>query len=261
MDDNYHVYLNRVVKLVQPGTYIAQVQHIQESSKFKSDDSGIRQPAYFPGYTIITPPMQDDTDNQSFYQILQQYQQQLVEKIEPGLLVTVPSSSFHVTLADLIWDDAFLHAMQNPDFEGKLRLCFDDIFQQCRNLLTLNQPLEWQILGMMLMPRAIGVCLIPKTESGYEEILQFRRAIYQNSSLIALGIEQQYSFTAHITLGYFGEITPDINRDRLCKSLGELNDQFLHDNPPLFISKRAELRKFDNMINYYRESDWPAFDF
>jgi hypothetical protein len=261
LDDNYHIYLNRVVKLGVPGTYQTQVQNIQESYKFKPDANGQRQPAYFPGYTVIAPPWQDDPDNGDFYARLQQCQQELVEKLDPGLFVTVPPESFHLTLADVIWDNAYLHACQNPDFEVKLRSSFEDIFAECGQLLKSNHPIEWQVLGMMMMPRALGVCLVPKDEAGYERLLEFRRLIYQNSGLMALGIEQQYSFTAHITLGYFGAITDGINRDRICKTLVEINDNFIEKPPALFCCKRAELRKFEDMTNYHRQSDWPSFQF
>jgi len=62
----------------------------------------------------------------------------------------------------------------------------------------------------MVMTRSVGVCLAPTDENSYKQILEFRRSIYQNPDLIALGIEQQYHFTAHITLAYFGDTGPNL---------------------------------------------------
>ncbi|MCA1995269.1 MAG: DUF1868 domain-containing protein, partial [Coleofasciculus sp. S288] len=132
-----------------------------------------------------------------------------------------------------------------------------------------SHPLCWQLLGLMIRPRAIAVCLVPKDEDAYQRTLQFRRFIYQNPTLIALGIEQQYHFTAHITLAYFGEISPELDRNRLCKRLSELNRQaLLEDTLSVTASStyelcihRAELRKFDDMIRYYRMPDWPVLEF
>jgi hypothetical protein len=78
---------------------------------------------------------------------------------------------------------------------------------------------------------------------------------------MALGIEQQYYFTAHITLGYFGEISDNLNRDHVANILTEFNDQCLETEPQFLQIKQAELRKFDDMMSYDRESDWPVLNF
>jgi hypothetical protein len=76
-----------------------------------------------------------------------------------------------------------------------------------------------------------------------------------------LGIEQQYHFTAHVTLGYFGKISPQLERDRLSDTLTKLNQQALPDEViPLNVQK-AQLRKFEDMMRYSREPDWPVVEF
>lgn len=261
MDDNYQTYLNRVARMTLPESYRSQVQHIQESSKFKAE-AGIRQPAPFPGYTLITPPAQEDQENTGFYNQMESYQRSLLElPINPDLIVPLPPRSFHLTLADLIWDDAFIHATQkNPQFVEELNFCLGDVFAQYQQSRTTKTPMSWQMLGLILMPRAIGVGLIPKHESCYNEIIQLRRLIYQNHQLMGLGIEQHYHFIAHITLGYFGEIPAELDRIKFSNLLSELNQQWLLNSPELSIH-RAELRKFDNMTHYYRQEDWAKLQF
>lgn len=261
MDENYQSYLNRVARLTLPATYESQVQHIQESPKFKSDSSGKREAVYFPGYSVLTPPWADDSHNAIFYQNLKVCQDQLLAQLNPGLMMSVPPESFHLTLADLIWDSAYKHASENPQFDEKLRSCIAEIFEQAKYSIASDKQICWQPLGFMLMPRALAVCLVSKDEESYDRIIKLRRAIYQNSGLIALGIEQQYRFTAHITLGYFGEIPSDFDRDRFSNMLSELNQQWLQEEPPEFWSHTAELRKFDSMTNYYRDPDWPTLEF
>ncbi|MEA5579340.1 DUF1868 domain-containing protein [Anabaena sp. UHCC 0451] len=262
MDDNYQTYLNRVARMTLPESYRSQVQHIQESSKFKPD-AGVRQPAPFPGYTLITPPAKEDTQNAAFYSQIETYQRSLLDlPINSDLIVPLTPASFHLTLADLIWDHAFIHATEkNPQFAEELNSCLGDLFaqyQQSRTKDTIS--ISWQMLGLIVMPRAIGVCLIPKDERCYEEIIQIRRLIYQNRKLMGLGIEQHYHFTAHITLGYFGEIPPELDRIKFSNQLSELNQQWLLNFPEILIH-RAELRKFDNMTHYYRQPNWTSLDF
>lgn len=245
-----------------PEAYKTQVQHIQESSKFQLQNE-TRQATPFPGYTLITPTADEAPQNSAFYDKLATYQQQLIQlPIDHDLIVPVPAASFHLTLADLIWDHAYTDACEkNPNFEQELRACCAEIFQQYQQSITPGtQPIYWQILGLVIMPRAVGVCLVPKNEKSYEQIIQLRRKIYQNPQLIALGIEQHYHLTAHITLGYFGDISPDLDRNKLSNLLWELNQQWLGDSPE-FLANRVELRKFDDMTRYYREPDWPSLDF
>ncbi|WP_448269345.1 DUF1868 domain-containing protein [Nostoc sp. DSM 114159] len=262
MDDNYQTYLNRLARLTLPEAYRSQAQHIQESSKFQLN-SGLRQAASFPGYTLITPPAEEESHNSAFYAKLQTYQQELLQlPVNRNLIVPVPPASFHLTLADLIWDNAYLDAYEkNPKFDEELHSCLAEIFQKYQQLMTnRSHPIKWQMLGLILMPRAIAICLVPQDERCYEEIIQFRRTIYQNPKLIALGIEQHYHFTAHVTLAYFGEVSSDLDRTNFSTILSQLNEQWLL-NLPEFSIDRVELRKFDNMTRYYREPDWPILDF
>ncbi len=260
MDENYQTYLNRVARMMLPETYRSQVQHIQESPKFQPRPEGGFQAVPFPGYTVITPPSEEDSENFAFYTQLKDCQEQLLQKLDPGLMVAVPPASFHVTLADLIWDSAYRDASQNPEFDVRLPHIIAQIFQQSLPLVSGGIPIRWQILGLMLMPRALAVYLLPADEPSYDRILKLRQTVYQNRDLISLGIEQQYHFTAHITLGYFGSVSADLDRDRLSSTLSDFNLQWLENAPELLV-KRAELRKFDDMTSYDREPDWPVLEF
>ncbi|MBI1241449.1 MAG: DUF1868 domain-containing protein [Nostoc sp. RI_552] len=245
-----------------PEAYRSQIQHIQESGKFHLH-SGTRQPAPFPGYSLITPPAEEEVKNSTFYSKLQSYQQELLQlPVNSDFIVPVPPASFHVTLADLIWDSAYVHACQkNPEFEQQLRSCCAEIFQQYQQSMTNGtNPIQWQMLGLIVMPRSVGVCLVPQDEHCYEQIIQFRRTIYQNPKLMALGIEQHYHFTAHVTLGYFGEVLRDLDRTNLSTMFSQLNQQWLL-NSPKFLIHRVEIRKFDDMTHYYRQAHWPSLNF
>jgi hypothetical protein len=287
LDESYQEYINRVTRSTLPATCSTQLQIIQESPKFSDG-----QAQYFPGYTVITPPSSEDTINQAFYAKIVTIQEQLAQQLPANFFAVLPPASFHITVADLIWDDSYNRAVaENPDFEVKLQTAIADSFQQNREIdgaykhrrtagmsdetsdiasspsravsapHNLTQPVFWQLWGIVIRPRAIMACLVPKDRDSYDRIAQLRRCIYQNHTLMSLGIEQQYNFTAHITLGYFGKIPSDINRDRLCVTLSQINDRLVETDLPLFEIDRAELRKFDTMIEYYREADWAVVEF
>lgn len=262
MDDTYQTYLNRLARQTLPETYKSQLQHIQESPKFKLLSDGSYQAVSFPGYSVVSPPWEDDSDNSQFYASLKEVQQQLLQQTEPGLMVAVPPESLHFTLADLIWDSAYRDAeLKNPAFEEQLRKCIGESFFKYQQSLTSSNPITWSLIGLMVRPRALAVCLAPTNEYSYQQIIKLRRSIYQNPGLIALGIEQQYHFTAHVTLGYFGQIPDGLKRDELRETLLKLNRQGLPLEPLTIAVNKAQLRKFDDMMHYYRKSDWPVLQF
>jgi hypothetical protein len=244
-----------------PEAYHSQVQYIQPSPKYYRDATGEIRPADFPGYTIISPPWADDDQNTKFYEHLANYQQQLLQQLEAGLVVPVPPQSFHFTLADLIWASAYDHAAENPDFAPQLQAQVAQSFAKSAPVVQDEKPIYWQVLGVFLRTRAIGVCLVPKDEESHNRIVELRRTVYQNPGLIALGIEQQYNFTAHITLGYFGEPAAATDRDVLAQQLIQLNEWWLETTEQDIWVHRAELRKFDDMTRYYRHADWPTLRF
>lgn len=260
MDDTYQNYVNRVARLTLPDSYISQIEHIQESPKFIPLPTGGKTAAPFPGYSVITPPGTEDPENGDFYQSLDYCQQQLSSQLDPGLFIPLPPKSFHLTVADLIWDSAYRDASQHPEFDHKLQACINQSFQTCHSALSCHQPVRLLVLGLIVMTRAIAISLMPTSEQGYDQIIQVRRSIYQNPDLMSLGIEQQYHLTAHITLGYFGQIPDSLDRQQFCNVLLALNEPWLQ-KPQEFVVKRAELRKFQDMTCYERQPDWPVLEF
>jgi hypothetical protein len=254
VDDNYHSYLNRVAKLTMPATYTSQVNNLQESPKFKLQNQQ-RVPEKFPGYSVITPPATVDTANQAFYQNLQDCQQQLVKNLEPDLIALVAPESLHLTVADLIWDQSYTAAVAaDTNFETKLRQQIGESFSSYQE--SSPTPVRWQIMGLMLRPRAIAISLVPCDENSYDRVTAFRRAIYQNPGLMALSIEQQYYFTAHITIAYFGDVAQPFDRAHFSNVLQDINLQWI-DKPQELSIDQVELRHFSDMTHYHRETDWP----
>jgi hypothetical protein len=254
MDDNYHSYLNRVAKLTLPDTYATQVNTLQESPKFALQGQQ-RVPVDFPGYSIITPTANEDTANHSLYENLQQCQEQIVKQVAPDLIALVAPDSFHMTVADLVWDNSY-HALADQDPSFEQNLCQQIAVGMSEYTATSIEPVRWQVMGLMLRPRAISVSLVPANEESYDRVLAFRRSVYQNPGLMDLGVEQQYHFTAHITIAYFGNVQQEFDQHAFSHTLQDLNLQWIEAAPELTLS-RVELRKFTDMNVYKREENWP----
>jgi len=262
LDEAYQSYVEQVARLTQPTLYPTQLKHIQESPKFQQDEQGKVQPQSFPGYSVVTPPYEDDTTNQPFYEHLAQTQQRLLKQLPQNWILPVPPKSFHLTLADLIWGDDFQAIIEtNPQFESQLKYQITTSFQEYQKHHDTSYPLKWQLLGLIIRPRAIVVALLPKDETAYQQVIQLRRAIYQNQGLLSLGLEQHYYFLAHITLGYFGRVPGESEQDEICRTLTAINDQWLEADPKILTIDRAELRRFSDMTSFTRESDFPVIKF
>jgi hypothetical protein len=245
-----------MARLTLPATYQTQVQNIQKSPKYEGNKA-----IHFPGYSVVSPPGEEDVENAELYRHVETIQQQIKEQFDPGFFIPIPARSFHLTVADLIWDSAYKDSViENPDFDRRLQKCVQESFKTYQEAVSQSSPAQLQLTGLILLPRALTVALLPKNESDYEKILQLRRAIYQNRDLIALGIEQQYYFTGHITLGYFGDIPANFDRDRLSKILTAFTDRWLETDPQFLTVRQVQLRKFDDMTGYRREPDWAVVD-
>ncbi|ERN40298.1 hypothetical protein KR51_00032440 [Rubidibacter lacunae KORDI 51-2] len=262
MDEAYGTYVERAGRLTQKTVYHAQLDNIQESPKYERDERGYYHPAAFPGFSIVTPLAGEDVDNPKFYGQLQDAQIQLLRQVSEDLLVPVPPASLHFTLADLIWADAYREATAaSQEFDEQIQACVAKSFAEFARQPGERGTLQWQVLGLMLRPRAIVAVLLPRDERSYERLLSLRRAIYQNEALLNLGVEQQYLFTAHVTLGYFGAIPPELDRVTLCELLAATNDRWLEAEPQVFDIKRAELRRFTDMEHFSRTEKFPTLEF
>jgi hypothetical protein len=247
-------YIHRVTPTILPKIHQQQLENICKSAKFDGEN-----PVSFPGYTIMTPTWQDDQYNSHFYNQLQLLQQELLENLPKGLLIPVPPSTFHLTIADLIWDNDYREAIaKNHDFFSQLKDYIADSFEDYISSFSTSTPLKFQLLGLTVFPRALVISLVPDNEFNYNQIISLRRCLYQNPDLVGLGIEQQYDFTAHITLGYFGEVTDNLERDSVVKILDNLNQQWIEKESPTLTVKKVQLRQFDDMITYNWEPTYPS---
>ena len=213
----------------------------------------------FPGYSIITPPNSEDPANSKFYDNIKLLQQSIIQQLEPGLIVPLSAESFHFTLADIIWDDSYKQAVEeNSQFDTQLQEQIKESFAKYQATTNYENSVQWQLLGISVRPRAIMACLVPKDQESYQAIIDLRRCVYQNAGLMGLGVEQQYDFTGHVTLGYFSSISDRLNRSEVCVIISQISDRLLESEPTIIDVERAELRKFDNMLHYHRQPDWTA---
>ena len=251
MNISYQGYVNKVIQTTLTTNYQQQLKFIQSSPKFSQ---GKAMP--FPGYTIMTPPQKEDIYNDGIYQSLIELQNQLHTQLEPDFFVPLPPETFHVTVADLIWNKEYLNAVKEKEhFEQSLITQIDHIFTESAKEIEQITNLDLEVIGISIFPRAITVCFIP-TEESYEPLMKIRQLIYQNEQIINLGIEQHYDFIGHVTLGYLQQVSEDLDRNKVGSIITEINNQWIANDLPMFNIKQWELRKFEDMVTYIRQPEW-----
>lgn len=259
MDDFYQAYLDRLAAMVQPRNYQSTLQYLQKSPKFSQSDDGKVTAVSFPGYTLMSRPQSEDSVNGVAYTNLQSLYQQMATAFPAGTLAALPLASYHMTIADLIWDSAYHDRRLNTSYDDQFRHRLADVLAQVETQVVGPAPVSWQVLGCMIMPRAIGVCLVPHSEASYSRTLEVRRAIYQDAALMGLGIDQQYHFTAHVTLAYVADVLPTLDRAAIAHHFQTINTT-LAQTPITLDLDRAELRHFADMTSYTRAADWPVLN-
>ncbi|MGD1904132.1 MAG: DUF1868 domain-containing protein [Geitlerinemataceae cyanobacterium] len=257
MDDSYQAYLERLAKMVRPDSYHSTLQYLRKSPKFARMADGTDRAVSFPGYTLISPTSEDDPANAGAYAAIDAAYADLLTRLPADWIIGLPLASYHMTIADLIWDSAYRDLSHSPDYDTKLRDRLGDLFSEVGPQVVGPKPVSWQVLGFVAMPRAIAVALVPVDDVSYRRTVRVRRSIYQDSAMVGLGIDQQYHFTAHVTLGYFGEIPADLDRLSIAAQLEAANERFSREKVVLSLD-RAELRRFEDMVAYTREEGWPV---
>ena len=142
LNDSYQAYINRAIGLTRSEQYQQQLQNIHSSPKYQQGESGEWSPVPFPGCTLIAPPSGEDPVNQPFYDALQAAQAQLGKVLPKDFFIPIPTTSLHITVADLLWADAFVQAQKLPDFEATLHREMAAVFNRYDN--PKHSPLKFQ---------------------------------------------------------------------------------------------------------------------
>lgn len=253
-DDSFPEYQTKAKRLVTDEVILNNVSRLKPAERFNGTE-----PRIYPGYTIITPPFEDElnAENNSAYEKLARVQKELLKQSGNSIFTPVPSSSFHLTIADLISGSRFVEQQRVNGWEDRLRDRIGEIFHRAESPTGASL----LVSGLSLFTSVIVAIISSEDRSGYEQLINVRNMIYQDGELKALGVRKApFSFIGHITLAYV-EAKPDIQS---ATSLSRLLSQFnLHafSNPLPLKVIQAELRKFNDMSRYYRQETWPVLHF
>lgn len=253
MEDSFNDYNERISSMISEQTvWQRSGQLTPPARRFARGAGGDWKPIGHPGYTVITPTFVDESENINTYERLGDVQDFLLKRLGVAANAPAPVTAFHLTVADLVAERTYTSSE-----EQQLLQALSFIFNQ----LTLNGEVRFQILGLSLFAAGFIIAVVGAADSsGYERLMLFRNAIYNDLQIHDLGVERKFKFTGHITLAYIEDALTKQDRDRIAEVLTEANRSLFVKPLPLEVM-RAEVRKFEDMSAFYRQGGWPVFDF
>ncbi|MCD6289539.1 MAG: DUF1868 domain-containing protein [Anaerolineae bacterium] len=258
-DRSYREYQDVIAQMASDEGVRRASEGVRNSDRFRWDAEKrhwLATPC--PGCTVITPPFLEETANVTTYARLGDIQQALVQGAGATVLAPVPVSSFHLTVADLVWGDTYLRQEDSPGYEGRLAAAVADVFQQNERLA--GKSISVLLRGVTAFVSGIVAIVDFPDEVDYVRLCALRAAIYEDKRLQALGVYPTGPFTGHITLAYVSGLEGREDRERLADTLIALNREYF-EQPIPFSLARAEFRRFADMAAYPRDPGWPVFHF
>lgn len=254
-DKSFHDYQQQLEAKLMKSTIRETIEQLRPKELFTKDHQGEWQPHRHAGYTIITPNFTDEVDNVKAYVRLGDAQQQLIRNLDPSRYVLAPISAFHQTIARLISGPAYENQIMGRD-----QLLIDALSQELKQFPKYRL-IKMTIRGISVLAGGfIAALLETANEDEYHRLISFRKLLYSNEVLKNLGVEPKRSFVGHVTLAYLQAPLNQENGNQLLANVQMINQRYFSTPIPFDIT-RAEVRKFDNYLAFYRKPNWPLVQF
>jgi hypothetical protein len=257
MEMNYSEYAEFVNKLMQAEVIWQAVNDLKPLGKFVMTDTCGWEPFYYPGFTLITPTLEEDYCNADAYRILLEVKKKvLLKHINPAKGVEAPDQALHMTVARLI---------SGKDFETNTTELYDNFFlshmKELLSKLAVSGQLRFEIKGISVFPQGVIAAVVsPVNEADYNCLQNFRDFVYSDRTLQELGVERRRMFHGHISLFYIEKELDHMEKQILQDEIDNINKLFFEKPLPFHI-KRAEVRRFNNFLSFDHVENGPVFEF
>lgn len=250
--------------LGEPSLWVRAARTSGPTARFRRRSNRAWEALDHPGYTVITPTFEDETNpkNTATYVRLCDVQRALLDKMGSSKLAPAPNSAFHLTVADLIADLPFRRRVRSDVREARFRGCVKDILEKFQDSWPGALP-TFEVAGLSLFEAGFVVALVrahADSAPGYIRLMSFRDHIYGGALKTDYSVDRIFPFTGHVTVAYIEDVLVRAERDQLAEVLLDLNGTLKDTSLPLVVEV-AELRKFDGMQRFYRDPSWPVYRF
>jgi len=258
MEKNFVEYLSQVDIALKAETIKEFVSQLKTFGKFQESNDGLWDPLPYSGYTLITPTFLNDTENVNTYWQLSDIREELFWNILFPGIVPAPTIGLHLTIGRLISGDIFAKKIMNSR-EEEFLLAMQQLFSETSS--ASPSPLKYEVKGLSVFSEGVIAAIVsPVTEDDYLRLQSFRNSLYTDEELMNLGVERKRCFNGHITLFYIEEKLAGKERSKLTNAVLNINKQFF-STPLPFKLTRAEVRRFSDFSDFYRQDHWPVYKF
>lgn len=258
MEMDYVDYLKHVENELKEETIEKFASQLKTLGKFQESNDGLWEPVPYSGYSLMTPTFLDDSENVGFYRLFYDIREELFWKIPVPGIVWAPTIALHLTIGHLISGNVFASSIMNSR-EDELLLALSQLFPKISS--STSSSLKYQVKGLSIFPQGVIAAIVsPVTADDYQRLQALRDHLYTDIVLKNIGVERKRSFHGHITLFYIEEKLSGKDKRMLADAVTDINKRFF-SKPLPFSLTRAEVRKFDNFSEFYRQDHWPYYQF
>jgi hypothetical protein len=102
-------------------------------------------------------------------------------------LYPLPADSFHQTIANTLSAERFVEHIVDTGLSSTYPQIITEAMAQIAPVSVL-EPIAMRLIGLSVFGSAIGMLGVFENEKNYQRILAFRRQLYDNPALQAIGI-------------------------------------------------------------------------
>jgi len=256
MEKTFCEYSDYIKNAVKDETIKNTMSSVGQVGHFMIDKDGVFKPAYYPGFTLITPIAGCDEVNSTLYGILAEIQVKIYETLTSHNCVKAPQNALHMTVARLISGILFEKTILGVK-EKALLIALSTLFTE----IPSQEGMAFEIAGISVMQQGIIAAMVTVgNEESYKRLQALREIIYSDAALCEYGIERKRGFKGHITLFYIEKELTSAEQATLSEMIIKINESYFRKPYPFYINS-AEVRRFDNYLSFRREETWPAINF
>ena len=171
MEDSFIAYGQRIDSDLLAEAAISEKSGKTKSpaGRFRRNGVGEWEPLDHQGYTIITPPFEDELSEIKTYTKLCDIQHILLEQLTISKYAPAPVTTMHLTVADLIAGKKYEDRVKEAEEENLLQL-LASIFIK----LSLHGSIQMEVLGVSVFPSGFVIAIVSASdENGYKRLISF----------------------------------------------------------------------------------------
>ena len=253
----FDFYQERQLKETKNLILSKRIASLKSTDKFRFINENWEYLPY-EGFAILSM-VKNNPDNTGLLKQLSSIREKLSQALPIQKCFLLPEQSYHQTVANLLSAERFYKHLKEKNKIVEFPTLIKNIFEEAIQHKN-KQVIKMRMIGLSVFSSAIGILGIFESKDDYNQIVSFRKSIYENTALNSLDIKRTRPFIGHITLAYLDGKISDIQQEKLLNTCNQINHQ-LKETPVYFNIKQTELRSYNHLAQFNFHKDFPTYQF